>query len=571
MLSSEIELALTESAPHQSQPSFPLVRLSSSSFVQRILFLALVFVSEAIMVSLWLDGDSLVQRSGLIGIMHNWGAWILRCVVGFPVIFLTFAYLRNRSALERISCQIEQIPIRWSLFAAHCSAMGIFAGLSFFIYVRGGSASWANLLAASWFAAGISTIGLAGLAILSRTIWMQLIRSTGYLWAYSSLAIVSACAGGSVVRRLWQPASYLTFRLTKMFLSPFVSGIIANPATLVIGTQRFRVQIAPQCSGLEGVGLILAFGILWLLVFRKECHFPRSLLLLPLGVTLLFVLNSIRIATLIFIGNAGAKQIALGGFHSQAGWIAFSAVGVVFCFAAQHIPWFTKRQQSRELPGAVTDNPTAVFLLPFLMILASGMIVSAANASKGPGSFEWLYPLRFFAVAGMLWVLRRSYASLSWRCDWLAPVIGAIVFVIWVGLDRLSNPAPLVDREVSAELMAFSTVARVTWISFRVLAAIVTVPLAEELAFRGFLMRRLISPDFDSVSLSRFSWFALLASSAAFGFLHSGYWIAGSIAGILFGLAVIRRGRIGDAVAAHATANAMLAVYVLTYHQWHLW
>jgi CAAX prenyl protease-like protein len=119
--------------------------------------------------------------------------------------------------------------------------------------------------------------------------------------------------------------------------------------------------------------------------------------------------------------------------------------------------------------------------------------------------------------------------------------------------------------------MAFSTVARVTWISFRVLTAIVTVPLAEELAFRGFLMRRLISSDFDSVSLSRFSWFALLASSSAFGFLHSGFWVAGSIAGILFGLAVIRRGRIGDAVVAHATANAMLAVYVLKYHQWHLW
>jgi hypothetical protein len=65
-----------------------------------------------------------------------------------------------------------------------------------------------------------------------------------------------------MVRWLWQPASYLTFRLTKMFLIPFVSNVIANPATMVIGTQRFQVQIAPECSGLEGVGLILAFGIL---------------------------------------------------------------------------------------------------------------------------------------------------------------------------------------------------------------------------------------------------------------------------------------------------------------------
>jgi CAAX prenyl protease-like protein len=84
-------------------------------------------------------------------------------------------------------------------------------------------------------------------------------------------------------------------------------------------------------------------------------------------------------------------------------------------------------------------------------------------------------------------------------------------------------------------------------------------------------MRRLISSDFDSVSFQHFSWFALLASSIAFGVLHGGYWVAGTIAGILFGLAVIRRGRIGDAVIAHVTANALLAAYVLAYHQWHLW
>src|ERR1700735_1565474 len=272
--------------------------------------------------------------------MHDWGAWILRCVVGFPVIFLTFAYLRKKRALESIFDQIEQNAVRRILLAAHCCAMAIFVGLSFVLFRSGGSGSWVNLLAASWFAAGISAIGLAGLAFLPWTIWVELIRST--LGIYGLIhSVVLACLSGNVVRRLWQPASYLTFELTKIFLTPFVSGIISNPVTMVIGTQRFRVQIAPQCSGLEGVGLILAFGALWLLVFRKECRFPRSLILLPLGITLVFILNSILIATLILIGNAGAEQIALGGFHSQAGWIAFSAVGVGFCFAVQHVPWFT--------------------------------------------------------------------------------------------------------------------------------------------------------------------------------------------------------------------------------------
>src|SRR5208283_3666036 len=197
-----------------------------------------------------------------------------------------------------------------------------------------------------WFAAGISAIAFAVFAFLSWTVWAQLIRSTGYLWAYSSLAIVSACLAGNMIRRLWQPASYLTLYLSKMLLGLFVSGVIANPATMSIGTQRFHVEIAPECSGLEGVGLILAFGILWLLVFRKDCRFPRSLILIPFGITLIFLLNSVRIAALVLIGNAGAEQIALGGFHSQAGWIAFSAVGVGFCFVAQRVPWFTTSPRS---------------------------------------------------------------------------------------------------------------------------------------------------------------------------------------------------------------------------------
>ena len=56
------------------------------------------------------------------------------------------------------------------------------------------------------------------------------------------------------------------------------------------------------------------------------------------------------------------------GFHSQAGWIAFSAVAVGFCFAVQRIPWFT-RVHNRESLGSAT--PTAVFLMPFLMILTA--------------------------------------------------------------------------------------------------------------------------------------------------------------------------------------------------------
>ena len=530
--------------------------------VGRILLLAAIFVLELTLVSIWLDTDSLVQRAQLIQMIHDWGAWCVRCIVGFAAIFATFAYLNYRSELTKTSDQISQSAFRWKLFAAHLCAMGIFTVLSFVLFGGRGSGASADLLAAGWLVVGTSAIALAGLAFLPFAVWVQLFRNTGYLWVYASAAVVSACLVGNMARSLWQPACYLTFSLTKLFLHLFASGIVAEPGTLVIGTERFQVEIAPQCSGLEGVGLILAFGILWLSLFRKECRFPRSLLLLPLAATIVFLLNSLRIAVLILIGNAGAYQIALGGFHSQAGWIVFSAVGVAFCCVLQRVPWFTKEPQTSETPTIAARNPTAAFLLPFLAILGGGMIARAAAAANSP---EWAYPVCFFGAFGALWAFRRSYANLNWRFDWFGPLTGVLVFMLWVALDQFTY------RAAGHAALADSSAAKLTWIIFRVSAAVVIVPIAEELAFRGFLMRRLVSQDFEAVDFQHFSLFALLASSAVFGLLQGRFWIAGILAGILFGLMAIRRGRIGDAVVAHASANALLCVYILAYHKWHLW
>jgi CAAX prenyl protease-like protein len=109
------------------------------------------------------------------------------------------------------------------------------------------------------------------------------------------------------------------------------------------------------------------------------------------------------------------------------------------------------------------------------------------------------------------------------------------------------------------------------WLVFRVIGSVFAVPLAEELAFRGYLMRRLLSADFSEVPPTRFSWFALAVSSALFGALHPGRWLAGTMVGAIFGLALYRRGNVLDAVLAHATTNALIAVYVLSTGSWSLW
>jgi CAAX prenyl protease-like protein len=95
--------------------------------------------------------------------------------------------------------------------------------------------------------------------------------------------------------------------------------------------------------------------------------------------------------------------------------------------------------------------------------------------------------------------------------------------------------------------------------------------LAEELAYRGYLMRRLTNHDFESVPFRSVGWPAILITAVVFGLAHGALWLPGIAAGIAYGLLVVRRGTIGEAVAAHVTTNVLVAATILIWNQWELW
>jgi len=362
-------------------------------------------------------------------------------------------------------------------------------------------------------------------------------------------------------------------------------GVFVDPIRFRVGTSSFAVIIAKQCSGIEGLGLVLVFTVIWLAYFRRESRFPQALLLIPFALVSVWVLNVFRICSLIMIGNAGAADVAMLGFHSQAGWIAFTTVAFTFSMATRKISWVRRTPSdavgaSRNLalagvkydtgatPRAIDESgesPSArAYLIPFLAILAASFVSKAAS-----GTFEWLYPLRFISAAVALWTYRTELKKLNWRFGWIAPLTGAAVFLVWIApfwWTRHSSPSSL-----GASLAALSAPARLTWIAFRIAAAAITVPIAEELAFRGFLARRLIDREFDRVSFSALTPLSIGISSVAFGLLNGQHWIVGIIAGVAYAAVLRWRGRIGDAVAAHVTSNLLLAVWVLLRADWALW
>jgi CAAX prenyl protease-like protein len=168
--------------------------------------------------------------------------------------------------------------------------------------------------------------------------------------------------------------------------------------------------------------------------------------------------------------------------------------------------------------------------------------------------FDWLYPVRVVAAAAVLWKFKEKYTDLRWSWSWQALTIGAVTFVIWLAL--LPANAHAKDAWPSV-LGTINPIAAAAWFTIRVMGYVVTVPLAEELAFRGFAMRRLQREDFHNVPSGQFALVPWIVSSV--------------LAGLLFGVALFRRRSLGDAVQAHATTNLLLVIYAATTGHWSAW
>ncbi|HTM12790.1 MAG TPA: exosortase E/protease, VPEID-CTERM system [Bryobacteraceae bacterium] len=526
----------------------------------RFVCLAVLLVAEVTALSVWVDNDTLARTGHLLPLLHDWGPAVVRGAIAFAAVFLTFALLKCRAALERVAL----FPIQpWWLAAHALLALG-FVWASKHLYSGRLLDFNPDLLVAAWAATGLAAAALAALAFLTVKTWRQILDATGSLWAVALATALVASFFTRPARSLWEPATRLTFAMVKFMLSWVLPEATAVAEKATIHAPHFSVIIAPECSGLEGAALIMVFTIAWLWLFRQESRFPWALALLPAGVVVLFVLNAVRLTALVWIGNAGAQKIAAGGFHSQAGWISFNAVAFGLSVVARRSPWFSMRTKHVE-PSRTTEDATGAFLIPFLAILGTGMLARAASAG-----FESLYPLRLLAAGVALWTLRRSYRDCDWRFGWAAPAAGVGVFVLWVGLERILGNASS-SSPIPAALDAMSLPARIFWLTARVLAASITVPIAEELAFRGYLMRRLVAADFERVDPRRVTWFSLAVSSIVFGAMHGSSWLAGSASGLVYGWLYARRGRLGDPVVAHGSTNILLAVCVLAFRQWQLW
>jgi exosortase E/protease (VPEID-CTERM system) len=480
----------------------------------------------------------------------------LAAVIGVATLF--FGGGRLRAAYRQLPARHHSGPV-WPFLLAHLAA---FTGLAMLtaLLLEGEAQSlpWTGAWVLGWFVLVGLTLAMWAAALLPAGLWLPLARQGALPLLGGAVIGALAWGAGELTDFLWPPLSHWTFWTVRGLLGLLVRDPICEPADFVIGTRQFSVRIAPECSGYEGIGLIWVFLAAYLWLHRGELYLGRVLLLLPLATVGIWFVNAARITALIALGTWGSRAVATGGFHSQAGWLAFNAIALGMVVLTQHVGWFHKH---RSAAPARTAAPA--FLAPLLALLAVLMVTAAFQSG-----FDWLYPVRVVVVGAVLLYFRRQYTGLFRSWSWQAVAIGGVVFFLWMALEPA---APEQTRTALPDALADSPVGwAVVWLVFRVVGSVVTAPLAEELAFRGYLPRRLQAADFETVPLGRFTWASFLISSVLFGLLH-GRWLAGTLAGMFYAVALYRRGNLAEPLLAHAVTNALIAAYVLATGTWSLW
>ncbi len=219
------------------------------------------------------------------------------------------------------------------------------------------------------------------------------------------------------------------------------------------------------------------------------------------------------------------------------------------------------------LRSRLVSSPLLARVAPFFVFLA----LTLCQGLFGEAGRYWFYFAKTLVGVWLIWLVRPLIVEMRWKVSWEAIVAGVAVLLIWIGLDDFY---PKLGKAGAAwnPHAQFGADGGVAWllIAVRILGSTLVVPPLEEVFYRSFLYRYIAKVDFQSVRLGAFLWKPFLATALVFGFAHF-EWLAGILCGFVYQGLVCRKGRLGDAMTAHAITNFLLSLWVVWKGAWHFW
>lgn len=218
------------------------------------------------------------------------------------------------------------------------------------------------------------------------------------------------------------------------------------------------------------------------------------------------------------------------------------------------------------------EYPSLGYIAPFVLFLAF-----LALGPKLPLDPQIEGPVRVVTMALVCAVFWPREVSLRPVAPLLSVLVGTLVFFIWIAPDRLFSgyrDSFLFSNAIvghTHSTLSDAALQNPGVLFWRTLRAVIIVPIVEELFWRGWLMRWLVSPDFRKIRLGTYTPMAFWITAILFASEHGPYWDVGLITGIIYNLWMIRSKSIVDCIIMHAVTNGILSAYVIYTAQWRYW
>ena len=517
-----------------------------AAYAQKLVFVALATYPVLIMV-LWAREDGVIGHMLSINLFRRIYRTIIINLISFVVLIFFFLTIKNPIQLITDPLDFQAtfytlIPLVWIAY------LYSILDLLFPITILRKLISKNQLLVTA----------LVILTIISLNPVVTPFHLEGLLRFWSNLFLEPTIKFASII------AHFFGFQ-TEVFSFP-------GSSYPDFGTERFHTGITADCSGYEGVTLISILLLGYCYFQRSTLLLSRALLILPIAIFSMFLLNAIRIVILIAIGHYYSPVLAFNGFHTVGGWLNLLIVLILSLSALSRFQIFRKDRNTNSY--IISGNTNIPFIFPLMALIGTSLLTKIFNPD-----FQWLYPIPIAIAAAIIFSIKDILRSILIYPSIFSVAVGVLVFVLWIILIPADNSQNLLFFE---QIQAAPIWISLSWLICRIIGATLIVPISEELAFRGFMLPRLerfFSSLLAKQSLSKSSFIdvklmsiilSLALTSFIFGLLHSDI-LAGTVAGLFYGLVYLKRRNLMDAVMAHGVTNALLAIDVIYLGNWSYW
>lgn len=193
-------------------------------------------------------------------------------------------------------------------------------------------------------------IVVQAMVVISSAIYLfglDLFKKTHISLLYSLAAVYLYFIFTKIMWNKWEffsgKVGYLVYKL----LGLFYENVTYVPNTdFSLTLNNFGVIIGEPCSGIESLTLFFVLFCLMVVLDKDKLDFKKAGIVFIVGIIGIYIMNLLRIVLIMIVGLTN-PQMALGAFHSQAGWVLFSVFVLGLYALTQR--WMIKKPLKRKI------------------------------------------------------------------------------------------------------------------------------------------------------------------------------------------------------------------------------